>query len=60
MTSIQDLMNRRTTPVIARSTNGQVIRKAPIHDPSENFRKGWEQTGEALRKAMIHHGTTRH
>ncbi|MGY0606070.1 hypothetical protein ACW663_10820, partial [Corynebacterium amycolatum] len=37
-------------------TSTWMIRATPIHDPSENFRKGWEQTGTALRKAMDHYG----
>ncbi|ALA68672.1 hypothetical protein ACOJA0_03475 [Corynebacterium amycolatum] len=56
MTNLEYIMSRRKTPVIARSTDGRVIRATPIHDPSENFRKGWEQTGTALRKAMDHYG----
>lgn len=58
MTSLERIMSRRKTPVIARSTDGRVIRATPVHDPSENFRKGWEQTGAALRKSMDYYNTT--
>lgn len=38
--------------VIARSSDGRVIRAARIYDPRENAEKAWLQTGQALRIAM--------
>ena len=51
-------MNARTTRseahdgVLARSSDGQVIREARVHDPAENLEKAWWQTGQALRQAI--------
>lgn len=42
--------------VIARSSDGRVIRTARIHDPMENVEKAWRQTGQALRTAMDSQG----
>ncbi|WP_257182661.1 hypothetical protein [Corynebacterium cystitidis] len=38
--------------VIARSSDGRVIREAQIYDPMANVEKAWRQTGEALRVAL--------
>lgn len=47
------------TRVLARSSDGRVIREAMIHDPMENLARAWEQTGQSLRQAMDDHGAMR-
>ncbi|OIR45895.1 hypothetical protein BJP07_02390 [Corynebacterium sp. NML130628] len=51
-------MNARTARseahdrVLARSSDGQVIREARVYNPAENLEKAWLQVGQALRQAI--------
>ncbi|WP_164546427.1 hypothetical protein [Corynebacterium hylobatis] len=45
--------------VIAHSSDGRVIYAARVHDPMENVRKAWTQTGRSLREAIDTYNTTK-
>ncbi|MFW8567933.1 hypothetical protein [Corynebacterium propinquum] len=38
--------------VIARLSDGRIVREAQIHDPAESLEEGWEATGRYLREAI--------
>lgn len=44
--------------VIARLSDGRIVREAQIHDPAESFERGWEATGRYLREAIDSYKTT--
>lgn len=44
--------------VIARSSDGRVIRKTKIHHPGGAVRQAWKQTGTAMRNAMNKSGSS--
>ncbi|AOX05008.1 hypothetical protein BJP05_01560 [Corynebacterium sp. NML98-0116] len=50
--STRTMRNMTRGRVIARSSDGRIIREARIHDPAENLEKAWKQTGQALRQAI--------
>lgn len=52
MLSLDDVMSRRNTPVIARSSTGQVIRATPMTHAEDLTLHAWQKTGDSLRKAM--------
>ncbi|OFT30431.1 hypothetical protein HMPREF3170_04890 [Corynebacterium sp. HMSC08D02] len=50
--STRTMNNMAHGRVIARSSDGRIIREARIDDPAENLEKAWKQTGQALRQAI--------
>lgn len=52
MLSLDDVMSRRNTPVIAKLSTGQVIRATPMTHAEDLTFQTWQKTGDSLHKAM--------
>ena len=52
MLNLDYVMSRRSTPVIARLSTGQVIRTTPMTHAEDLTLQAWQKTGDSLRKAM--------
>ena len=54
MLSLDDVMSRRNTPVIAKLSTGQVIRATPMTHAEDLTFQTWQKTGDSLRLSLIH------